>query len=327
VSETISTRPYTLSAGPSWKALTTALRGDALGAFPSEAFEQKVVVHRLLGRSQFIINRPEAIRHILVENAGNYVRPAPTIRVLRPLFGSGLFLSAGEEWKQQRRTVAPAFAPRAARILARHVAIAAHSLVTDLKASNNRPIQLVPVLQRLALEVIGSAMFSLEMNRYGAELCHLILSYASSLGRPTLLDLMLPLRIPTPYDLGRRRFRRRWIALIRRIVVERGQQSCGGSHRDLFDLVMAADTDRSTLDADAWPIGWRQLSWPATRRQPPLFSGRYTCWLRCRTSKRPSPPKLGRSTLGPRPRPTPRLSSFAPARWWMKSFGCIRRHL
>ena len=250
MSETISTRPYTLSARPSWKALTTALRGDALGAFPSEAFEQEVVVHRLLGRSQFIINRPEAIRHILVENAGNYARPAPTIRVLRPLFGSGLFLSAGEEWKQQRRTVAPAFAPRAVRILARHVATAAHSLVTDLKASNNRPIQLVPVLQRLTLEVIGSAMFSLEMNRYGSELCHLILSYASSLGRPTLLDLVLPLRIPTPYDLGRRRFRRRWIELIRRIVAERRQQSCGGSHRDLFDLLMAADTDRGTLDAE-----------------------------------------------------------------------------
>ena len=84
-----------------------ALRGNALASFPREAFEDDVVVHRFRGHRQFIFNRPDAICRILVENPGNYVRAAPTIRVLSPLFGSGLFLSAGEEWKHQRRTVAP----------------------------------------------------------------------------------------------------------------------------------------------------------------------------------------------------------------------------
>jgi hypothetical protein len=42
-------------------------------------------------------------------------------------------------------------------------AAAANSLVADLTARGERPIQIVPVLQRLALEIIGSAMFSLEM--------------------------------------------------------------------------------------------------------------------------------------------------------------------
>jgi unspecific monooxygenase len=69
----------------------------------------------------------------------------------------------GEEWKHQRRRVAPAFASHAVRILARHVAAAGNSLVTDLIAVRERRIDLVPVLQRLALEIIGSAMFSPEM--------------------------------------------------------------------------------------------------------------------------------------------------------------------
>jgi len=48
-------------------------------------------------------------------------------------------------------------------ILARHVAAAGNSLIADLMASGRSYIDLVRVLKRLALEIIGSAMFSLEM--------------------------------------------------------------------------------------------------------------------------------------------------------------------
>jgi cytochrome P450 len=99
-----------------------ALRGNALATFPRQAFEDAVVIHRFLGHRQFIFKRPDAIRRILVENSGNYLRTAPTIRVLGPIFGRGLFLSTGEEWKHQWRTTASTFAPRAVCILARHVA-------------------------------------------------------------------------------------------------------------------------------------------------------------------------------------------------------------
>jgi cytochrome P450 len=88
--------------------LLKALRGNVLATFPREAFEDDIVVHRFLGYRQFIFNRPDAIRRILVENSGNYARTAPTIRVLGPVFGRGLFLSTGEEWKRQRRTTASA---------------------------------------------------------------------------------------------------------------------------------------------------------------------------------------------------------------------------
>ena len=83
-------------------------------------------------------------------------------------------------------------------------------LPTGLIAVGTERVDLLPALRRLALEIIGSAMFSLKMRRYGAEMCQLILRYAAGLGRPALLDFMLPLGVPTPYDLRRRGFRRRW---------------------------------------------------------------------------------------------------------------------
>jgi cytochrome P450 len=236
VGERQETTAPAVTVRASWRTLTAALGGNALAAFPREAFDEEVVIHRLLGHRQIILNRPAAIHHVLIENAGNYRRPAPTIRVLRPLFGHGLFLSTGEEWRGQRRTVAPAFAPRAVGILARHVAAAATSLIADLAARDGRPVDLVPLLQRLALDIIGSAVFSLEMARYGAALRELILRYARHLGRPSLLDYLLPLAVPTPRDLARRRFRRQWTALVTEVIAERRRRGAR-SHHDLFDLL------------------------------------------------------------------------------------------
>ena len=89
-----------------WRLVSGALRGNALAAFPDEAFSKDVVVQRFFGREHILLQRPEAIRHVLIDNAQNYRRSPTAERVLRPMFGRGLFLSAGEDWRQQRRSVA-----------------------------------------------------------------------------------------------------------------------------------------------------------------------------------------------------------------------------
>jgi cytochrome P450 len=114
------------------------------------------------------------------------------------MFGRGLFLSAGEDWRQQRRSVAPAFAPRTVHLLARQVVAVAGRLAGDLAAARGT-INLVPVFQRLALEIIGDAIFSIAMRQYGPELRELILRYATRLGRPSLMDFCC-LGFPTPAD-------------------------------------------------------------------------------------------------------------------------------
>ncbi len=218
------------------------MRDNGLNAFPPEAFEEDVVLRKFFGRQLIIISRPAGIQHILVDHSENYRRTPASIRILRPLLGNGLLLSRGDDWWRQRRTLAPAFAPRTLPILAGHVARAAGAAVADLKASGDAPADLFAAMQFLALEIAGASMFSLEMERYGAELRCLIKLFATNLGRPRILDFLLPPTVPSPHDVLRWRFRRRWLNLIRRIIAARRAQGSAGAPRDLFDL-MASATD------------------------------------------------------------------------------------
>ena len=223
------------SQPPSSRGFARSLRDNAIGIFPPQAFDEEVVFRKAFGRRQIIMNQPAGIQHILVDNPGNYRRTAAGIRILRPLLGKGLLLSTGEDWRHQRRTVAPAFAPRTMPILARHVAKAAGTVVAGLKASCADPVDLLAAMQFLALEIAGASMFSLEIERYGAELRDLIQRYAAHLGRPSLLDFLLPPSVPTPRDVFRWRFRRRWLNVVGRIIAARREQ-CSAEAADFWEL-------------------------------------------------------------------------------------------
>ncbi len=89
------------------------VRRNAIASWGKEAYEEDIVRGRFFRRSSFILNTPDAIRHILVDNYENYTRTPAGFRVLRPILGEGLLLAEGRTWKTQRRTLAPAFSPRA----------------------------------------------------------------------------------------------------------------------------------------------------------------------------------------------------------------------
>jgi len=198
VSPLILATPHAPAGALSGRAIAKALRDNAILAFPPEAFEEDVVYRSFFGRQQIILNRPAGIHHILVDNPDNYRRTPATMRMLRPLLGNGLLLSQGEEWKHQRRTVAPAFALRTMPLLARHIARATEATVAGLAASAEREIDLLTAMQSLVLEIAGTSMFSVAMERYRPELRELITRYTAGAGRPTLLGLFAAAGNPEP---------------------------------------------------------------------------------------------------------------------------------
>ena len=231
-----------------------AMRHSAIGTWAQRAYQEDIVQGRFLGRSSFILNTPDAIRHVLVDNYENYTRTPAGIRVLRPMLGEGLLIAEGRAWKHQRRTLAPAITPRAVASLVPHMTSAIDEAVVKLAANRGEPVDLREAMQRMTLEIAGRTMFSFGMDRHGAALRDFVMEYGARLARPHFLDLLLPLGWPTPQDFSRARFRRRWTRFIAMLMAERraAGKNEGAPLRDLFDVMDAArdpETGQSFTDA------------------------------------------------------------------------------
>jgi unspecific monooxygenase len=227
-----------------------AMRENPIGTWAQRAYEEDVIRGRFLGRSSFILNTPDSIRHVLVDNYENYTRTPAGFRVLRPMLGEGLLIAEGRAWKHQRRTLAPAFTPRAVTTLVPHMVAATDETIAKLRTASHAPVDLREAMQRMTLEIAGRTMFSFGMDRHGAALRDFVMEYGENLARPHFLDLLLPLGWPTPQDFSRARFRKRWTAFVGMLMAERraAGKNEGAPPRDLFDL-MGAARDPETGDA------------------------------------------------------------------------------
>jgi cytochrome P450 len=218
------------------------MRKSAISAWSQRSYEEDIVRGRFFGRSSFVLNTPDSIRHVLVDNYENYVRTPAAIRVLRPILGEGLLIAEGRSWKHQRRTLSPAFTPRAVMPLIPHMLAATDQTIAKLRAARDAPVDLREAMQRMTLEIAGRTMFSFGMDRHGAALRDFVMEYGSNLARPHVFDLILPLSWPSPQDFARARFRKRWTQFVAMLMAERraaGKQE-GAPPSDLFDLMGAA---------------------------------------------------------------------------------------
>ena len=219
-----------------------AMRQSPIGTWGQRAYEQDIVRGRFFLNSSFILNTPDAIRHVLVDNYENYSRTPAGFRVLRPMLGEGLLIAEGRAWKHQRRTLAPAFTPRAVATLIPHMVAVTDETVASLRGLSGGPVDLRAIMQRMTLEIAGRTMFSFGMEHHGATLRDFVMEYQDGLARPHFLDLVLPRDWPSPRDFARARFRKRWTRFVAVLMAERraaGKQE-GAPARDLFDLMNAA---------------------------------------------------------------------------------------
>jgi len=220
------------------------IRRNAIASWGPRAYEEDIVRGRFFRRSSFILNTPDAIRHVLVDNYENYTRTPAAFRVLRPILGEGLLLAEGRAWKNQRRTLAPAFAPRAIPLLIPHMLAATDDAIATLNGECGKPVDLREAMQHLALDIAGRTMFSFEIDKHGPALRGFVNDYGERLAQPRFLDLLLPVGWPSPRDISRALFRRRWTRFMQKLIAERrakgAETGAAAAPHDLFGLMVAA---------------------------------------------------------------------------------------
>jgi cytochrome P450 len=215
------------------------IKRNMIATWGQRAYEEDVIEGRFFFRNSFILNRPDAIRHVLLSNYENYSRTPAGIRMLRPVLGDGLLIAEGHSWTFQRRTLAPAFTPRATANLVPHMTAVLDETIAKLAGRTSEPVDLREIMQRMTLEIAGRTMFSFGMDRHGPTLRNFVMEYGARLGRPYLLDMVLPLSWPSPMDFARARFRKRWTEFVAMLIAERREmgKKDGAPPRDLFDLM------------------------------------------------------------------------------------------
>lgn len=220
--------------------LARLLSTDVLASFPAAAYEEESLTQSLFGKRRILLAKPEAIRHVMLENYTNYTRPPASRRTLRPLLGDGVLISEGESWRHQRRTLAPLFAPRVIPMLGEMVLDSALTWVAALETRVGEPIDLLHEVGHLALEIAGRTMFSIDTGEDGRILRSHLERFTFGLAQPHTLDFLLPLWLPSPYDIARRRFHTEMARVVARIMDRRLAQPPGEHARDLMELMAAA---------------------------------------------------------------------------------------
>ncbi|HEU0097915.1 MAG TPA: cytochrome P450 [Allosphingosinicella sp.] len=98
---------------PVWRGFLGERARTAVYGWSELAFRQRYMRRRILGFNVHIPLDPDMVQRVLLDNAGNYVKPDVVKRLLAPAIGEGLLTSDGGLWREQRRIVAANFAPAA----------------------------------------------------------------------------------------------------------------------------------------------------------------------------------------------------------------------
>lgn len=233
--------------------LVRTVRDSSIATYPRSAYEVDFIDRSFLWARVYIINDPEGVKRVLLDNAANYTKTRLARRLLEPGLGHGLLTSEGETWRRHRRVMAPSFDPRSvasyAPLMVRH---AETMLSAWDKLPDNSELTLDRAMMRLTLDIIAGAMFSAD----AADIAELVATgtdrYQSEV-RPNLLDL-----IPVPHWVPRRPLRQgrdifsAFDRKIERMIADR--RGGGAERRDLLARLLAARDEESGAGLSAQEI-------------------------------------------------------------------------
>ena len=226
-------------------ALLRILKNNPIECWAKIHFEEPTVTaSRTLGHV-VILNEPNAIRRVLLDNAANYRKDSMQRRVLSAGLANGLLSAEGEQWRTQRRTLAPLFSRKTVTSFAPAMLDAADALVARWNAAGrDLRIDAAAEMTGLTLDVLVRTIFSDGLGCDAGELRSAMATYFETIGRIDPLDLFgVPDFVPR---LGRLRVRptlRFFNAAIDEIIAARRgrlQRDPGSAPDDILTLLLNA---------------------------------------------------------------------------------------
>jgi cytochrome P450 len=213
-----------------------------IAGFHEGAYRRGILERKFLWFRSFIINEPDGIKRVLLDNAANYVKADILRPTLGPALGSGLVTSEGDKWRALRKLIAPVFDQQS---IESYVPIISESVQAMLRPWEGlpvgSPIDIYKAMTELTLDIISRAMFSSD----SADMVDLI--DRSSLEYQTKMTFSFWGVVPVIRQLWARYKQREGERIVRamdeaiyRLIARRSQEFERRGQRDLLDRLIAA---------------------------------------------------------------------------------------
>jgi cytochrome P450 len=163
---------------------------NPLAIWSEAAFNLPVIRTEWLGEPTIIVSEPSAIRHVMVENAANYVMQPLRQRVLRPILRDGLLTAEGELWRRTRKSLASVFAPRNTAGFAIAMRERSADFAAGLAARAGETVDIAEQMTLLTFDILQATLFSGDIDGDPQEFATATASLLHTMGRVDPMDVL-----------------------------------------------------------------------------------------------------------------------------------------
>ena len=246
--------PRARALGP--VSLLRVLANNPLEAWTTAHFEQPIVISGLSIGRVAVVSEPAAIRRVLFDNCENYQKDWLQRRVLSAGLIGGLLTAEGQNWRMQRRALAPLFARKTVMNFSTAMLDVANGLAERLAQREGEVVDIAVEATRVTLEVLERTIFSDGLGRAPEDIRLAMKGYFETIGRIDPFDMLgVPDFVPRP---GRRKLRpmlRVFESAIDTIISTRRERIAAdpdGAPRDILTFLLnAADPETGEALSEA----------------------------------------------------------------------------
>jgi cytochrome P450 len=124
-----------------------------------------IVCYRPAPETAYLINHPDYIRHVLVENQRSYSKDTYSNQAFKKALGNGLITLEGDAWLRQRRLMQPAFHHTRLAPLDRMIVQAAQDMLTRWQAhyALGKPVDVAREMAALTMTITSRVLFGVDL--------------------------------------------------------------------------------------------------------------------------------------------------------------------
>lgn len=193
-----------------------------------------IVCYRPAPEPAYLINHPDYIRHVLVDNNKNYSKETYINQMFKNVVADGLLVSEGDVWRQQRRMMQPAFHQQRIAGLSELVVTETVDMLERWRGLEGQALDISREMSVLTLSIITKALFGIDIGSHAAEV-----GQAVNLGADLLEKPRHP-RFQTAMQTIE--------SVVQHIITERRQG--GKDMGDLLSMLLAAQDEETGVMMD-----------------------------------------------------------------------------